>query len=498
MCDVPDQQSEPVVGVEAFRAENEELRAENTVLRQRVDVLTGEILDLKRRLGINSRTSSMPPSSDSPGAAAEATRSRAERRAEQRAARKDDARRRGKQPGAPGQNLKRSEQPDEVREHEPDRCTSCGNDLARADEEGYETRQVFDTPDPRLICTEHRSIRRRCSCGKLSSGAFPLEARAPACYGPNVRSQALYLLHAQHLSVERTAEAMSEMLGVDVSTGFVASLLPEAAGKLRRSGFLEVLKALLIRAEVINVDETFDQVRTTRWYFHVAATELYTYLFASSTRAKSAPDQAGVLGLFRGVMVHDRLAMYFNYGDAAHGICAAHLLRDLASVAAVDAQKPWAEAMSDLLREMIVATDSARAAGRTRLRPRQLKAFLARYDEIVEQGLLANPEPPSWRKRSRYDTDSFNLATALKKLKTEATRFAKDLIVPATNNEAERSLRMVKLHAKVSGVFQSESHAEYFGEIRSYIGTARKHGVGALHVLGLLFRNDVWMPPATT
>lgn len=474
------------------------LRAENTDLRRRVEEMAREIADLKRRLGLNSRTSSMPPSSDAPGAAAEATKSRAERRAEQRATRKDDARRRGKQPGAPGQNLKRSEQPDEVLEHEPDRCTSCGNDLAGADEEGHETRQVFDTPDPKLICTEHRSVRRRCPCGKLNSGAFPSEATAPACYGPNVRAQTLYLLHAQHLSVERTAEAMSEMLGVDVSTGFVASLLPEAAGKLRRSGFLGALKALLIDAEVINVDETFDQVRTVRWYFHVAATELYTYLFASSTRARSAPDQAGVLGLFRGVMVHDRLPMYFSYANASHGICAAHLLRDLASVSAVDSQRPWAEAMAELLREMIKATGTARAAGRTRLSPRALEAFLARYDEIVEQGLAANPEPPAWRKRSRHEADSFNLATAFKKLKTEATRFAKDLSVPATNNEAERSLRMVKLHAKVSGVFQSERHAECFGEIRSYIGTARKHGVGALHVLGMLFRNDVWMPPATT
>ena len=61
-----------------------------------------------------------------------------------------------------------------------------------------------------------------------------------------------------------------------------------------------------------------------------------------------------------------------------------------------------------------------------------------------------------------------------------------------------QQLRMVKLHAKISGVFQSEHHAKCFGEIRSYGGTARKHGVGALHVLGLLFRNDVWMPPATT
>ena len=33
---------------------------------------------------------------------------------------------------------------------------------------------------------------------------------------------------------------------------------------------------------------------------------------------------------------------------------------------------------------------------------------------------------------------------------------------------------------------------------RSYLGTARKHGLGGRDVLGRLFRGDVWMPPATT
>ncbi|MHB8290698.1 MAG: hypothetical protein ACYDEY_16030 [Acidimicrobiales bacterium] len=48
------------------------------------------------------------------------------------------------------------------------------------------------------------------------------------------------------------------------------------------------------------------------WYFHVVASELYTYLFASHTRAKTAPDAAGVLPDFRGTMVHDRLSMYWS------------------------------------------------------------------------------------------------------------------------------------------------------------------------------------------
>ncbi len=286
------------------------------------------------------------------------------------------------------------------------------------------------------------------------------------------------------------------MLGVEVSTGFVASLVKEAAGGLE--GFMEELRRLLRETKVIHVDETPDQVRTDTWYFHVVASELYTYLFASSTRAKTAPDEAGVLLDFRGTMVHDRLRMYWNYDKATHAICNAHILRDLDGVAAVASQEPWASGMKALLLEMNDAAHDARAAGRSRLGRRKLEGFLERYDSLVDAGLGVNPEPPAGLKRDYLERKSYNLVCALCELKTEATRFAKDLRVPFTNNDAERPLRMAKLHKKVSGCFQADDHARHFAAIRSYLGTAAKHGVGALEVLGLLFRGDAWMPPART
>jgi len=88
--------------------------------------------------------------------------------------------------------------------------------------------------------------------------------------------------------------------------------------------------------------------------------------------------------------------------------------------------------------------------------------------------------------------------SALHKLKPEATRFATDLRIPMTNNQAERDLRMAKLHKKISGCFQSDDGARHFATVRSYISTARKHDVGALDVLARLFRGQAWMPPPTT
>ncbi|MGH8995334.1 MAG: IS66 family transposase [Acidimicrobiales bacterium] len=475
--------------------ENAALRAQNASQAAEIERLIRKVAELEQLVNQSSKNSSMPPSSDSPKERAEATKTRADRRAAAKAARQDEvARRRGKQPGAAGKNLAVRADPDEIVDHTPACCGSCGADLADAAVEGVERRQVNDTPRPVLICTEHRAITKRCRCGAVTKGVFPREAIAPASYGPNVRASALYLLFGQHLSVERTAEAMSAMLGADVSTGFVAQLGVEAAGGL--TGFITEIRRRLLRTGVICVDETSDQVRTKKWWFHTVTSERYTYLFASPTRGKAAPDEAGVLGQFGGVMMHDRLAMYFNYEKADHAICGAHVLRELAAIA-VRFDQGWASDMAELLTEMNDAAHAARAAGRTRLSARKLGGFLARYDAIVECGLDANPAPLG-RERDYLERRSFNLVSALAKLKTEATRFAADLSVPMTNNAAERSLRMAKLHHKISNCFQSDDGARAFATVRSYLATARQHGVGGLDVLARLFGGQAWIPPRTT
>ena len=169
--------------LEALRAENAQQAGEITAQAGEIERLIRKVTELEQRLNQGSKNSSLPPSRNSPKQQAEATKTRADRRAEAKAKRKGDVeRRRGKQPGAPGQNLEMKAVPDKVVTHEPTTCSSCGEDLSEADEEGIERRQVFDTPDPIIVSTEHRVYKLRCCCGELNEGEFPPEARAPVSY----------------------------------------------------------------------------------------------------------------------------------------------------------------------------------------------------------------------------------------------------------------------------------------------------------------------------
>lgn|GEM_PF-1324521 len=129
------------------------------------------------------------------------------------------------------------------------------------------------------------------------------------------------------------------------------------------------------------------------------------------------------------------------------------------------------------------ACDDARARQLKTLTPVLRRSFATRYDDLVAQGLAANPEPPSGRKRDALARQSYNLATAFATHKKPILAFMNNLPVGMTNNQAERDLRPVKLHRKISSCFKGQAGAERFAHVRSYLSTTRKNDIPALEAL---------------
>ena len=67
--------------------------------------------------------------------------------------------------------------------------------------------------------------------------------------------------------------------------------------------------------------------------------------------------------------------------------------------------------------------------------------------------------------------------------KYSVCRFADNPLVPFTNNQAERDLRMVKMKNKVIGTFRSEQGAKDFLILKSFTSTAVKNGFTAFDAL---------------
>jgi transposase len=465
--------------IEQLRQANAKLTAANAALGARV-------AELERRLGKDSSNSSRPPSSDGLG------KPPARRRERRR-----DGRAPGKQPGAPGAHLAQVADPDEVVVHRPVVCAGCGGDLTLAPVTGVEVRQVFDLPQVRLWVCEHRAERRQCACGQVTAGVFPSQARAAACYGAGVRGLASYLMVQHHLPVERAAQVLGDALGAGVSVGMLAGLGAEAAGGL--GGFVERVREQLTRSQVAHFDETGARVTGRLHWVHSASTELLSLFTVHAKRGVAAMDAAGVLPRFQGVAVHDGWSPYWRYPKARHALCAAHLLRELEAVAGLPGQG-WAAELGEWFTIACATTAAARDAGADRLEATVLAGLTDRYDRILAAGRAANPLPPRppGRRRRRRRSPAVCLLERLHAHRGEVLRFLEDMRVPPTNNLAERDIRMVKLQQKISGCWRTLDGAQAFLTVRSYISTARKHGINPLAALRRLFEGDPWMPaPAT-
>ncbi|WP_412842897.1 IS66 family transposase, partial [Candidatus Frankia alpina] len=166
-----------------------------------------------------------------------------------------------------------------------------------------ERRQVFDLPELRPQVVEHQLVERACGCGAHTRAAAPDGVNAPVQYGPRVTAAAVYLYAGQFLSKDRTATALSELVGIPLSAGTVGAMTARAAADLE--GFLTAVRGLLTAAEVIGADETGLRVAGKLHWVHVARTGKYTLIDCHPKRGTAGIDALGVPTGFAGVVVHD-------------------------------------------------------------------------------------------------------------------------------------------------------------------------------------------------
>jgi len=122
--------------------ELEQLRQENTALRDQVARLSERISVLEAQFAKDSHNSHLPPSSD-----------RFHRRP--KSLRKKSGKQPGGQSGHAGNTLKLSETPDLVIVHPVDHCQHCQHDLREVASLQVERRQVIDLPPKRVLVVEH-------------------------------------------------------------------------------------------------------------------------------------------------------------------------------------------------------------------------------------------------------------------------------------------------------------------------------------------------------
>jgi transposase len=426
--------------------------------------LTDALSILMNELGLNSKNSSKPPSSD-PNRVRRKTTSGTKRKP-------------GGQNGHTGSHLKLIESPDVIIEElVVDRSLlPAGNWEA----DGFERRQVVDI-EVNFIVTEYRAEILKNNKGVTFIADFPEGVTEPAQYGLGVKATAVYLSQHQLIPQERVRDALNTQYGLSISKGSINNFIQSASQKLTDLKFEDYLRNKLIASPLLHADETGVNVNGVRHWIHCLCNESYTYFFADPKRGQEAMDRMGVLLYFQGTLVHDHWKPYFRY-ICTHVLCNAHHRRELERAFEQDNQM-WAQKMKIFLDAVNVAVEKDGG----KLSDKAIIKFQKKYRNILKTADRECPENLT----QRAQTKSRNLLERLIEFEEETLRFMGDELTPFTNNQGERDLRMIKVQQKVSGCFRAEKGARNFCLIKSYLSTCRKNGVHPIEALRTLFENKL-------
>ena len=114
--------------------------------------------------------------------------------------------------------------------------------------------------------------------------------------------------------------------------------------------------------------------------------------------------------------------------------------------------------------------------------------------ELVHWGQITNRHR-DWHKGNH---PGYNLARRLAIKADQVWLFTEVFAVPWTNNASEQALKTPKLHQKVSGYWHTTTTLARFCRVRSYLISARNHGLGAIDAIHAALTGKPWLPvPAT-
>jgi transposase len=384
--------------------------------------------------------------------------------------------------------------PDERLEFPPAACCGCGAGLAGVVVLAQRRHQVTDIgPAPAPKVTEYVAQAKECpGCGRVTEGKLPARVRARASFGPETCAQAANLTCGHHIPVYRATLLLCQLAGVAVSTGWMAGIRGRAAVLVEASGFMDRVRELLKTAPAVHADEIPARAAAGTRYVHLACTAYLTHMHTGD-RSSQAIDAGGVLPGYGGVIVRDGYAGYGHLTDALHAWCGAHLLRDLKGMYDFEPGKQERAArMAALLTEARDAASAARIAGQSALNAAVLEDLVTRYRALAAGGLAA-----SLYRRTATAKDARRIARRFLAFEDLILRIATrpDLDI-FTNNEAERTIRPVKVQQRSSGgAWRTLTGLAGFAIVQSYLSTVAKWGISTLDALRDLFAGHAWLPP---
>ncbi|MGH8228546.1 MAG: IS66 family transposase [Steroidobacteraceae bacterium] len=368
-------------------------------------------------------------------------------------------------------------------------CEECGEDLRDLRPHGHERRTQIDIVFEKVASHVDAEIKSCPHCGAENRAPFPEAFAGPVQYGTGIKAYALNLLIAQMISLKRVQDSIESLIGLAISEATILKYVLQLHLALARWERMAIER--LLTQPAMHVDETSIRVEKHNHWIHVCSAGDITLKFVHGKRGLEAMSAIGIIPRYGGVIVHDCWASYLSYEHCGHGLCGAHLLRELTFIVEANGFA-WAKNMKRLLQQTCTQVTKRK---RKRLSPREYENLQKRYRNILTRAARELPPIPTRQngKRGRLaKSDAHNLWDRLKEHETAVLLFARDPNVPFTNNRAERDLRMSKVKQQVSGCFRKTQFAEAYCRISSYLQSMANRGYNPLVAIQMALSGQLY------
>lgn len=415
-------------------------------LENKIIELEARIEELERLLGMNSRNSSKPPSSDPPSLSAVLPR---------RLRRKKRGAKNGHQPF-----MRELLPPNMVKRRfdmKPQVCPCGGTDFEETNEEPLR-HQIVDIPpiEPEVI--EYVQHIYRCkNCGELVYQPLPDEVNRKY-FGPGVLAIVAVLTGMLNTSKRKALAMMNEVFSVPMSLGGLSNCEAQLAGALEQP-YNETIEHVRSQA-VAYADETGwrrgNRQRGWLWAMCCAGAGVF---MVHANRSQEAAHK--LINGFVGKLVSDRYNAY-NFYAFIRQICWAHLKRDFKAISETKGDiGNIGQELYGLAKKILKMRKRVRDGTlQWRTFQNRMPLLMARVEELLEQ---------AGKCKSAVSGKCRRIIKHRKYLWT----FVHDMDVEPTNNFAERIVRQGVLWRKSSFGTQSERGARYVERILTACATCR-------------------------
>lgn len=368
-----------------------------------------------------------------------------------------------------------------------DYCEVCGTNLEQVICT-HERRTKIDIVFEKVVEHVDAEIKQCPVCQRTVKGKFPVDMPGPLQYGLGVQAFVINLLVCQMVALKRAQALLYSIIDAVIAEATLLQFI------LRLHAALENWEVRatqqLLQEAVMHVDETSLRVDKTNHWIHVYSAGGITLKKLHRKRGTKAMKENNIIPQYWGTIIHDCWASYFSYEQCDHGLCGSHLLRELTFV--VDAHRyQWARRMKRLLQGACKRVSDCEEKCLSDIEYARLQKC---YQKILAEGVRempAIPEKPEGKRGKIAKSDAHNLLERLQKHEAPVLLFAKDPLVPFTNNRGERDLRMSKVKQKVSGCFRSEIYAHAFCRITSYLQTMAYKGVNPMIAIQMALAGEI-------